>query len=180
MDCKPWMDPTLMKNLIFKSQIPPWREIWSKSPRSHPKEKSGQRAPDPTPKRNLVKEPRIPPRREIWSKSPRIPPQRKFRVGELEIQKLVIKLLPPPTTTTTTLTVLGPDGFAAGKKDLRLPKKSSEWKRSADVSTSFQRRKPKVIMKVRNPSFPPLDPAAIGRVRRGTEWRRTPFPERGV
>ncbi len=30
---------------------------------------------------------------------------------------MVSKLLPPttPTTTTTTLTVLGPDGFAAGK-----------------------------------------------------------------
>ncbi len=37
---------------------------------------------DPTPTRNRVKEPRIPSRR-------------KFRVGELEIQKLVIKLLPP-------------------------------------------------------------------------------------
>ncbi len=77
------------------------------SHRSHPKEKSGQRALDPTPKRNLVKEPWIPPRREIWSKSPgshpkenlgresertrwltnpdwtwRIPPRRKFRVGK--------------------------------------------------------------------------------------------------
>ncbi len=31
---------------------------------------------------------------------------------------MVSKLLPPTTPTTTTLTVLGPDGFAAGKKDL--------------------------------------------------------------
>ncbi len=53
---------------------------------SHPEEKSDFwiiEDIDPIPKRNLVKEPRIPPRR-------------KFRVGELEIQKLVIKLLPPP------------------------------------------------------------------------------------
>ncbi len=33
-------------------------------------------------------------------------PEEKLRVGELEIQKLVIKLLPPPTTTTTTTTKL--------------------------------------------------------------------------
>ncbi len=51
--------------------IPPQREIWFLSHRSHPKEKSGQRALDPTPKRNLVKEP--------W-----IPPRRKFRVGKQE------------------------------------------------------------------------------------------------
>ncbi len=49
---------------------------------SHPEEKSDFRITDPTPKRNLFKEPGI-------------PPQRKLRVGELEIQKLVIKLLPP-------------------------------------------------------------------------------------
>ncbi len=45
--------------------------------------RSDFRITDPTPKRNQVKKPQI-------------PPQRKFRVGELEIQKLVIKLLPPP------------------------------------------------------------------------------------
>ena len=40
-DCKPWMDPTPKRNMIFESQ-------------------SGQRAP------NLVKEPQIPPRRKFW------------------------------------------------------------------------------------------------------------------
>ncbi len=28
-DCKPWMDPTTKRNLIFESQILPRREIWS-------------------------------------------------------------------------------------------------------------------------------------------------------
>ncbi len=49
-DCKPWMDPTLKRNLIFESQIPPRREIWSKSPESHPEENFGwenRKARDP-------------------------------------------------------------------------------------------------------------------------------------
>ena len=62
---------------------------------------------DPIPKRNLVKE---------W----RIPPQRKSWVGkrnDITEPKVDIKLFPPPPTTRrTTRTVLGPDGFAAGKK----------------------------------------------------------------
>ncbi len=86
-DCKPWMDPTPKRNLIFL-------------------------VTDPTPKRYLVKEPRI-------------PPQRKFRVGEQESKRSgswSLNCSPPPTTTTTrttttTLTVLRPDGFAAGNKE---------------------------------------------------------------
>ncbi len=35
------MDPTPKRNLIFESQIPPRREIWSKSPGSHPEENLG-------------------------------------------------------------------------------------------------------------------------------------------
>ncbi len=68
------MDPTPKRNLIFESQIPPRREIWSKSL-------------DPTRKRNLVKEPRIPPRRKFWVGKQEI---------KQEIRKLVIKLFPPP------------------------------------------------------------------------------------
>ncbi len=73
------MDPTPKRNLIFESQIPPRREIWSISPGSHPEENLG------------------------WK-------NRKAR--DLEV---VHQTAPPPPTTTTTLTVLRPDGFAAGK-----------------------------------------------------------------
>ena len=44
------LDPTPKRNLIRKWRIPPRREIWLGSDRSHPEEKSGQRARDPTPK----------------------------------------------------------------------------------------------------------------------------------
>ncbi len=49
-DCKPSMDPTPKRNLIFESQIPPQREIWSQSPGSHPEENLGwenRKARDP-------------------------------------------------------------------------------------------------------------------------------------
>ncbi len=62
-------------------EIPPQREIWSRSDGSHPKVKSGQEATDPTPKRNLVKELQIPPRREIWSRSNRSHPEEKSGQG---------------------------------------------------------------------------------------------------
>ncbi len=44
------MDPTPNRNLIFESQIPPRREIWYKSPGSHPEENLGwekRKARDP-------------------------------------------------------------------------------------------------------------------------------------
>ncbi len=52
---------------------------------------------------------------------PVLPPRRKFRVGEQESKRSrswSTNCSPPTTTTTTTLTVLRPDGFAAGKKDI--------------------------------------------------------------
>ncbi len=59
---------------------------------------------DPTPKRNLILQSQIPPARKMWPKSPRPHPEENLGWEELEIKKLLIKLLPP--TTTTTLTVL--------------------------------------------------------------------------
>ncbi len=75
--------------------IPPRREISFLSHRSHPQEKSGQRAPGSHPKENLG-----------WE-------NRKARDPQVGHQTA-----PPPTTTT--LTVLGPDGFAAGKNYLEI------------------------------------------------------------
>ncbi len=88
---------------------------------SHPEEKSVFSVTDPTPKRNLIFQSQISPLREIWSKSPESHlkenlgrENRKARDPEVSHQTA-----PPPTTTTTTttttLTVLRPDGFAAGK-----------------------------------------------------------------
>ncbi len=69
---------------------------------------------DPTPKRNLVKERRIPPWRILWV----------GKRDDITQPKVDIKLLPPPTTTRrTTHTVLGPDGFAAGKKGNEVEEK---------------------------------------------------------
>ncbi len=96
---------------------------------------------DPTPKRNLIRDRRIPPRREIRSKSPgshpegnlgwenrmekkkwRWPWPKKVDLGLRSTLRSWPQSSPPPpttTTTTTTLTVLWPDGFAAGKNDTK-------------------------------------------------------------
>ncbi len=54
---------------------------------------------------------------------------------------MVSKLLPPttPTTTTTTLTVLGPDGFAAGKKRTKysLATKEGHLKENRETNCVF-------------------------------------------
>ncbi len=72
---------------------------------------------DPTPKRNHIFESQI--------------------TGKQEIHKLVIKLTPP--TTTTTLTVLGPDGFAAGKnKEGRRRRESCKGRKVMEVVVSFR------------------------------------------
>ncbi len=71
---------------------------------SHPKEKYEFGVTDPTPKRNLVKEPGSHPEENLgWE-------NRKAKDMEVGQQTAL------PPTTTTTLTVLRPDGFAAGKK----------------------------------------------------------------
>ncbi len=69
---------------------------------------------DPTPKRNLVKE------RQILKDLDRSHPEENYgwEIRGREQTTRDDQTSPPPTTTTTTrttLTVLGPDGFAAGK-----------------------------------------------------------------
>ncbi len=48
------------------------------------------------------------------------PTPKKIMSGKYSNKVDIGKLVPPPTTTTTTLTILGPDGFAAGKKGRRI------------------------------------------------------------
>ncbi len=98
-------------------QMPLYRYVQYKWERSHPEEKSVG-VTDPTPKRNLVKE---------WHISINLDgshPEENFSWEDswttetnIFFKPMVSKLLPPttPPPPTTTLTVLGPDGFAAGK-----------------------------------------------------------------
>ncbi len=102
--------------------------------RSHPKEKSVWEVTDPTPKRNLVKE------WHILINLDGSHPEENFSWEDSWITEtnnffnpMVSKLLlptppPPPPPTTTTLTVLGPDGFAAGNKFIE-PEKNLVWSR---------------------------------------------------
>ena len=85
---------------------------------------------DPTQKRNLVNERGIQPQRKILVGKRRTynlvktkrdrgaPPPRKFRVGRrsTQLNKSYFQQTGSSPLPRTTLTVLGPDGFAAGKK----------------------------------------------------------------
>ncbi len=82
------------------------REVWSETGGSHPEEKSDQGLMDPTPK--------------------------KIMSGKHSKKVNFCKLVPP--TTTTTLTVLGPDGFAAGNKNTRTYIR--DWGRGVETSAA--------------------------------------------
>ncbi len=91
---------------------------------SHPIEKSGKGVKDPTSKRNRVRELQIPPQREIWSESDGSHHKKNYGGRDHCMRSTIVDYQTAPLDNNNHPTVLGPVGFAAGKKE-----EKEDWRR---------------------------------------------------